>query len=341
MKLKIVKEFSSVKTSKSKPKHAFCVELAKSSRAVCRTCFGHISKGGIRIGSIRFYPHRHCQWHHAHCSPQLLLGCAPSDIWGVSKLDAASLATVHDLLAKASKLVVTRALATVTGSLDLPRFADALSERYGKFRSFRFGLSDTEKFTPNWNWRCFLATMLVCNTHESSMLRVTSQLFQVYATPQALDTLRTDKEAQKAWKDWMEARDIRHSGKKMFYILNANRVLIEEHAGLVPADRQVLQELPGVGRHVASVTMAWVHNAPEFGVDTHVRRILHRWGYISPKEPEPLIEAKVKAVVRSDKIGRFSRAFVDHGQAVCGYTPNCTACHLRYSCPTANKQLDW
>jgi endonuclease-3 len=173
------------------------------------------------------------------------------------------------------------------------------------------------------------------------MLKVVGQLFRVYETPEELASLEADKQAQKAWKDWMESRDLRHAGKKMYFILNANRVLLDKYDGHVPEDRNALLELPGVGRHVSSVTLAWVHNAPEFGVDVHVRRIMERWGFISKEEPEQMIEAKVKEIIQRDKVGRFSRAFVDHGQSTCGYTPNCTACHLRHSCPSANKVLDW
>ena len=72
-----------------------------------------------------------------------------------------------------------------------------------------------------------------------------------------------------------------------------------------------------------------------------MRRIMERWGFIDENEAEHTIEAKVKAVVAEDKIGKFSRAFVDHGQSVCGYTPDCHSCHLRHSCPAARKHLDW
>ena len=253
--------------------------------------------------------------------------------------DARKAAT--SVIEQSQKMIPTCALATVTGTLDLLRFSQALSERYGKFRSFKFGLPDSKQYTSNWNWRCFLATMLVCNTHETAMLKVTDQLFKVYPTPEKLQELRNDREAQRAWVFWMKKRELRHAGRKMFCILNANHAMIQLYGGLVPKDRHLLEELPGVGRHVASVTLAWVHEAAEFGVDTHVRRILTRWGYIHPKDPEVLIEQKVKAVVEPKKIGKFSRAFVDHGQSVCGYTPNCSACHLRFSCPTASKQLDW
>lgn len=338
-----IKRNNNVATSiekKPKRKHGYCVDTAKSGRSTCRVCYESIKKGEIRIGSIRFSPHRNCQWQHLACST-VILNSPEKDMWGYSDLDDAHKQLVTERMKAQNSKVITRTLATVSGSLNMPMFADALSERYGKFRSFRFGLPEEEKYSSNWNWRCFLATMLVCNSHERAMLKVVGQLFRVYETPEQLDELRTDKEAQSAWKDWMESRDLRHVGKKMYFMLNANRAIMDEHNGEVPDDRDKLMELPGVGRHVSSVTMAWVHNAPEFGVDVHVRRIMTRWGFIDKDEPEQMIEAKVKGVIDKDKVGRFSRAFVDHGQSVCGYTPECAKCHLRYSCPSANKQLDW
>ena len=338
VKLIIVKALT---LKKSRPKHAWCIGMAKSSRSTCRTCRELISQGTCRVGSIHYYPHRTCRWHHLACASNVLIGCSEDDLWGLNDLDKDARAQTALTIACSRKLAPTRALATVTGTLDLLRFSEALSERYGKFRSFKFGLDAKEQYSNNWNWRCFLATMLVCNTHETAMLRVTDQLFKVYPTPERLQELRDDREAREAWVFWMKKRDLRHASRKMFCILNANHAMLQLYDGLVPKDRHLLEELPGVGRHVASVTMAWVHQAAEFGVDTHVRRILKRWGYIHPKDPEVLIERKIKAVVEPKKIGKFSRAFVDHGQSVCGYTPNCSACHLRFSCPTASKQLEW
>jgi len=53
------------------------------------------------------------------------------------------------------------------------------------------------------------------------------------------------------------------------------------------------------------------------------------------------IEEKVKQQIPEKQLGAFSRAFVDHGQRYCGYTPNCTACPLRGCCPSASQYIDW
>jgi endonuclease-3 len=329
------------KTVKSHCNHSTCVEMARSSRSICRKCYLHIGRTELRVGHIKYSPYRQCMWYHLDCSGNITAGGNALEIKGFHALDIAQQQKILETMKSSVVKLRSSVLSCITGELDMPMFADALSERYGKFRSFRFGLPSNQIHTNNWKWRCFLATMLVCNTHERAMLKVTGQLFRVYETPEQLDAIRTDNVAKAAWKQWMDSRDLRHAGKKINYILNANRIIIEEHDGLVPNDRATLLEFPGVGRHVSSVTMAWVHNAPEFGVDIHVRRIMERWGFIHSKDPEKLIEAKVKSIIRTDKIGKFSRSFVDHGQSVCGYTPNCPECHLRFSCPTGSKNLDW
>jgi endonuclease-3 len=173
------------------------------------------------------------------------------------------------------------------------------------------------------------------------MLAFIEKFFKVYATPMALDKLRGDKTTTKAWMDFGDKIDLRHIGKKMAYVLRANKTLLDEHDGDVPNNRETLQKMNGVGRHVASIAMAWCHQEAEFGIDVHVKRILQRWGYITEEMKDIEVEEKVKELIPSKEIGHFSRSFVDHGQTVCGYTPDCQNCYLKHSCPTAAKHLEW
>ena len=168
VKLVVVK---SLTVQKSRPKYAWCIGVAKSGRSTCKACRELIPQGSCRIGTIRYYPHRTCQWHHLGCATTALIGCSEGDLWGLSHMGDDARKAATSVIEQSQKMIPTCALATVTGTLDLLRFSQALSERYGKFRSFKFGLPDSEQYTSNWNWRCFLATMLVCNTHETAMLR--------------------------------------------------------------------------------------------------------------------------------------------------------------------------
>ena len=319
--------------TRPKRDHICVVEVAKSGRSRCRKCKQCIQKGELRIGIVRFHPHRMCSWYHfGTCMRQCTQGLEAKDLKGLKDLEEGLILQIQNQFAKIY-LRKTLPLPTYTGPLDLARFATILTQRFGYYRSFRFGLPEHMKYGLNWNWRCFLATMLVCNTHESAMLRCTHALFKVYPDPESLDTLYDDKPTQKAWMDWMEKRDLRHVGRKMAYILRANRKILTQFGGRIPEDRETLQKMPGVGRHVASITLAWVHNKPEFGIDTHVSRILRRWNFVPPKAKDADIEQLVHNTIPSNLIGHFSRAFVDLGQSYCQFTPSCHTCFLRHSCP--------
>ena len=343
---------------KKKATKAYLCERAKSGRSVCKKCKQTIQKGALRVGLLTFYPHRNVRWFHAEdttggywCAEQLLAKAKIDEFWSMKELASDDHDTLESLLeaAKLKQAVINTEMTlrtnvlmpAVSGQLDMPRFASAITERYNRFRSFRFGLHETERYGKNWRWRCFLATMLVCNTHETAMLAFTDKLFLVYKTPEDLEKLRGDRVTTKAWMDYADKMDLRHSGKKMTFILRANKLLLDKYDGDVPKERDELEVMNGVGRHVASITMAWCYQRPEFGIDVHVKRILTRWGYVDEGMSDIQIENKVKSLIPEGQIGHFSRAFVDHGQQVCGYTPNCSECYLKHSCPTAAKYMDW
>lgn len=57
-----------------------------------------------------------------------------------------------------------------------------------------------------------------------------------------------------------------------------SQILIEKYNGQVPADMEALESLPAVGHKTASVVMAQAFNIPAFPVDTHIHRLMYRWG---------------------------------------------------------------
>ncbi|MFV0248872.1 MAG: endonuclease III domain-containing protein [Tenacibaculum sp.] len=66
-------------------------------------------------------------------------------------------------------------------------------------------------------------------------------------------------------------------------IYGLSKILIEKHAGKVPADFKSLEALPAVGHKTASVVMAQAFNVPAFPVDTHIHRLMYRWGLSNGK----------------------------------------------------------
>jgi endonuclease-3 len=73
------------------------------------------------------------------------------------------------------------------------------------------------------------------------------------------------------------------SPRKSYAIFTLSQMLIDKYGGEVPADFEKLEELPGVGHKTASVVMAQAFGVPAFPVDTHIHRLLVRWGMTSGK----------------------------------------------------------
>ena len=62
-----------------------------------------------------------------------------------------------------------------------------------------------------------------------------------------------------------------------------SKMLVETYNGIVPADMEALETLPGVGHKTASVVMSQAFNIPAFAVDTHIHRLAQRWGLTNGK----------------------------------------------------------
>lgn len=158
----------------------------------------------------------------------------------------------------------------------------------------------------------FFATILVCNTKEQAMLKFSSKFFEKYPTVQ---DVADDVDA--TWR-WMAEYKIQHAKRKVQTLIDAAKLIIQE--GEVPNDQRKLESVSGVGHHVSSVTLAWTKQAPEYGVDVHVSRIMKRLGLVPEKTNDKDIEAVVKAQICPEQLGHFSRSFVDYGQNICSYS---------------------
>jgi endonuclease III len=76
------------------------------------------------------------------------------------------------------------------------------------------------------------------------------------------------------------------SPRKSQAIYDLSHILINEHGGEVPASFEALEKLPGVGHKTASVVMSQAFGVPAFPVDTHIHRLLTRWGITNGKNVE-------------------------------------------------------
>jgi endonuclease-3 len=109
-------------------------------------------------------------------------------------------------------------------------------------------------------------------------------------------------------------------------------VLIHSHAGKVPADMDALLDLPGVGRKTANLVITLGFNKPGICVDTHVHRIVNRWGYIETKTPE-----QTERALRDKLPKRYwipiNDLLVTFGQNCCKpISPLCSRCPIDRYC---------
>ena len=73
------------------------------------------------------------------------------------------------------------------------------------------------------------------------------------------------------------------SPSKSKAIHGLSKILIERYEGKVPKELELLEELPGVGHKTASVVVSQAFGIPAFPVDTHIHRLMYRWGFSNGK----------------------------------------------------------
>jgi endonuclease III len=115
-------------------------------------------------------------------------------------------------------------------------------------------------------------------------------------------------------------------------VIALSKALIADHGGEVPASRDALQKLPGVGRKTANVVMNTAFGEETFAVDTHVFRVSNRTGLAPGKTPEA-VEAKLEKAVPQPFRRDAHHWLILHGRYVCkARTPECWRCPVADLC---------
>jgi endonuclease-3 len=121
-----------------------------------------------------------------------------------------------------------------------------------------------------------IAVLLSAQCTDERVNQITPMLFERADSPQEMVKL-TVEEIQAI------IRPCGLSPAKSKAIHRLSEILLEKHHGNVPDSLDMLEELPGVGHKTASVVMAQAFGVPSFPVDTHIHRLLTRWGITNGK----------------------------------------------------------
>ena len=172
-----------------------------------------------------------------------------------------------------------------------------------------------------------VAVALSAQATDVSVNKATTKLFAVADTPQKMLAL-----GEAGLKTYISSIGLYNMKAKN--VIRMAEILIDQHGGEVPLDREALQALPGVGRKTASVVLNELRTEPAIAVDTHVFRVSHRLGLSTGKTPDK-VEAELMAIVPEPYLTRAHHWLILHGRYVCvARRPKCEECHVADLCPS-------
>ncbi len=130
-----------------------------------------------------------------------------------------------------------------------------------------------EHYSP---YTLLIAVLLSAQSTDARVNTVTPELFGIADSPEKMIRIPVDEIRR-------IIRPVGLSPTKAKAIHGLSEILVEKYNGEVPADFQALESLPGVGHKTASVVMSQAFGVPAFPVDTHIHRLMYRWGLSSGK----------------------------------------------------------
>ena len=178
-----------------------------------------------------------------------------------------------------------------------------------------------------------VAVVLSAQATDTGVNKATRGLFKVADTPKKMVAL-----GQAALQERIKTIGLYRNKAKN--VIALSRMLLAEHGGQVPRDREALEALPGVGRKTANVVLNVAFGEPTLAVDTHVFRVAHRLALAAGKTPLEVEQGLVKVIPQ-----RYMRAahhwLILHGRYVCkARKPRCDACVVCDLCTSKDKWFD-
>ncbi|MCT8175826.1 endonuclease III [Variovorax sp. CY25R-8] len=169
------------------------------------------------------------------------------------------------------------------------------------------------------------AVLLSAQATDVGVNKATRKLFPVANTPQAILDLGVE-----GLEGYIKTIGLYRSKAK--HLIEACRMLVEQHGGEVPRTRAELEALPGVGRKTANVVLNVAFGEATIAVDTHIFRVGNRTGLAPGKTPLE-VELKLEKRVPVEYRLHAHHWLILHGRYVCvARTPRCWDCAVSKYC---------
>lgn len=176
-------------------------------------------------------------------------------------------------------------------------------------------------------YETLIATMLSAQCTDKQVNKVTPAVFARYPDATAM--------AQAPVEELYPMVKSCGFKSKASNIIAACRLIVERHDGEIPATREELVALPGVGRKTANVVLANAFKVPALAVDTHVFRVSNRLGLAEADNVEDTEQQLMRAIPKQDWMDAH-HWLIWHGRRVCkAQRPSCDTCGLREMCKFA------
>jgi len=178
-----------------------------------------------------------------------------------------------------------------------------------------------------------VAVILSAQATDKSVNKATAELFRVAGTPAALLALGVE-----GLSPYIKSIGLYNSKAKN--IIATCRDLLERHGGAVPASREELERLPGVGRKTANVILNTAFGEPTMAVDTHIFRVANRTG-LAPGKTVRAVEEKLLKFVPAEFLQDAHHWLILHGRYICkARNPACPTCPIEDLCEYRHKTHD-
>ncbi len=168
-------------------------------------------------------------------------------------------------------------------------------------------------------FQLLIAVILSAQATDVGVNKATARLFPVAPTPEAMLAL-----GEEGLLEYIKTIGLFRTKAKN--VIATCRMLLELHGGEVPANREALEALPGVGRKTANVVLNTAFGQPTIAVDTHIFRLGNRTG-LAPGKTVVEVEQKLLRVTPDEFKKDAHHWLILHGRYICkARKPDCARC---------------
>ncbi len=179
-------------------------------------------------------------------------------------------------------------------------------------------------------FQLLVAVALSAQSTDVGVNKATQKLFRKVKTPQAMLKL-----GEQGLKEHIKTIGLYNTKAKN--VIKACQLLVEQHDGKVPDDRESLEALPGVGRKTANVILNTAFGQPTIAVDTHIFRVSNRTG-IAPGKNVNEVERKLVKFIPDEFKQDAHHWLILHGRYTCiARKPRCGSCIIEDLCEFRQK----